>query len=409
HLVAGQLFAAGEFAAAFQAFAPKVTPGSIRLDLSSGVVEVSDEPAKASPVKADGCYVITGGTSGFGLATARWLVSKGAGKIVLVSRSGMKAPGIEAAVRELSAGGARIEVVAGDVSNAEQMKILMEEAAAAPFVLRGIVHGAMVLDDAMMKDLSVESFRRVFQPKAAGALNLAALLPGVDTLDFFLFYSSVSAIVGNRGQTSYVVANSLLDALAHSLRGRGIPTISINWGALAESGVVARDEHLVGVLSSAGIVGLTDNEAFRALEEILQRASAQAGAFKVDWSRWFESHPKLAEDSRFRVLALQSQDSAGGNVAAQLRKNLAEASKEGRLRVIEEMLQEVLATTLKMTKESAALDRKLNELGVDSLMVLELGLGIEERIGIRFSAMELLKGPTLQQLAAMAHNKLWKS
>jgi len=62
-----------------------------------------------------------------------------------------------------------------------------------------------------------------------------------------------------------------------------------------------------------------------------------------------------------------------------------------------------------MAKDSVPLDRKLNEMGVDSLLVLELGLGIHERIGVSFSAMEFLKGPSLQQLAVMAEGRIWKN
>jgi acyl carrier protein len=296
-----------------------------------------------------------------------------------------------------------------DVADAQQTAALIEQAREGGFPLRGIVHGAMVLDDAMMAELTEESFRRVFQPKAAGALNIAAAIEGKDYLDFLVFYSSVSALVGNRGQTSYVVANSLLDGLAHQLRADGVPAVSINWGALAESGVVARNGHLVGVLSSAGITGLTDREALGALGEVLRRPRSQAGVFKIDWAQWGESHSKLADDPRFQKLCRQAAEGDGNDLASQIRAGLAEASKEQRLRALEEHLVAVLADTLKMASETIPMDRKLNELGVDSLMVLELSLGIKERIGVAFSAMEFLKGPNLQQLASMAEHKLWSN
>ncbi len=407
--IATRTFPAAEFREAAGTMAASRHVGKVLIDLSAGEVDVLEKPKAAPVIKPDGCYIVTGGTSGFGLMTARWMAGLGAGKVILASRSGRKAPGIEEAAAAISALGAEVEVLSVDVTDARQVRALIDGAGVAPFALRGIVHGAMVLDDAMMGELTEESFRRVFQPKAAGALHLARAIEGRTDLDFVAFYSSVSALVGNRGQTSYVVANSLLDGLAHSLRAGGVPAVSINWGALSESGVVARSEHLVGVLSSAGITGLTDAEALRVLEQMLRRSQAQIGVFKVDWGRWLEAHPKLADDPRFRALRLQAEGEGGSDAASLIRKSLAEASKEQRLRALEDHLSEVLAATLKMAKDGIPVDRKLNELGVDSLMVLELGLGIEERLGIRFSAMEFLKGPTLQQLAAMALNKLWKS
>ena len=399
----------GELREAFREMARSRHVGKLVVDLSSGDVEVLERAADRPVVRRDGCYIVTGGTSGFGLATAHWMAGMGAGKIILASRSGMKAPGIEAAIGAISALGAEVEVLSVDMSDPGQVRELVKKEDAAPFVLRGIVHGAMVLEDAMMSELTGEGFQRVFQPKAAGALHLTEALDGNDGLDFVIFYSSVSALVGNRAQASYVAANSLLDGLAHSMRSRGIPAISVNWGALAESGVVARSEHLGSVLSSAGVTGLTDAEAFAALEQILERSAPQAGAFKVDWTRWHEAHSKLADDPRFQALRLQAGGGDGSDAASQIRMALADSSKEQRLRALEQYLCEVLGATIKMGADTIALDRRINELGVDSLMVLELGLGIEERLGVRFSAMELLKGPTLQQLSSMAQTRLWKN
>jgi Polyketide synthase modules and related proteins len=375
--------------------------GRALLDFSTGGVDVPETPRAV--VRPDGCYIVTGGTSGFGLATAGWLADLGAGRILLVSRSGANAAGINEAIRGMESRGARVEALSVDVTDAAQVEKLIAHAGGN---LRGIVHGAMVLDDAMMAGLSRESFDRVFLPKATGAMNLATAIAGRE-LDFVVFHSSVSALVGNRGQTSYVAANAILDALAHSLRAQGIPAVSINWGALAETGVVARDGSLSGVLASAGITGLRNAEAFEALERILRGDEAQVGVFKVDWAKWFEAHPHLTADPRFR--GLKKEGGGGNDVASQLRESLANASRDQRLRDLEGRLQEALGATLKMDAASVPVDRKLNEMGVDSLMVLELSLGISERIGVSFSAMEFLKGPTLQQLAAMAESRIWAS
>ncbi|HEY8903535.1 MAG TPA: acyl carrier protein, partial [Chthoniobacterales bacterium] len=145
-----------------------------------------------------------------------------------------------------------------------------------------------------------------------------------------------------------------------------------------------------------------------ALEAALRSAKPQLGVFAVDWPSWNEAHPKLTGDPRFREQQSRAQKRGENPVAAQIRAELAEASREQRLRTLECRLQDVLAGVLKMPADAVSVSRKINELGVDSLMVLELSLGIEERIGARFSAMEFLKGPTIQQLATLAENKLWQ-
>jgi polyketide synthase 12/epothilone polyketide synthase D len=382
--------------------------GKLTIDFSGGSVPVIERPANVPIVRRDASYLVTGGTSGFGAVTARWLAEQGAGRVILVSRSGPRAEGVDAVLRGIEAAGAQAEAISVDVSDPAQVRELIARENAASLPLRGIVHGAMVLDDAMLADVTPESFRRVFQPKAAGALNIAESAAD-STLDFLVFYSSVSALIGNRGQTSYVVANALLDALAQDLRARGLPALSMNWGALAESGVVARDGKLGAVLSSAGITGLGNRQALDALGKAIRAGRAQLGAFLLDWEQWRDAHPRLADDPKFRDLCLQSADAGGGDAASQLRETMAGFSKEQKLRALEEHLQDVLATTLKMAKDHVPVDRKLNEMGVDSLLVLELSLGIKERIGIHFSAMEFLKGPSIQQLASLAESRLWNN
>ena len=402
-------FAARDIQQAFEEMTRSRHIGKQLVDFSGGTVEVRQKPERPPVVKSDGCYIVTGGTSGFGLATGRWLAEQGAGRILLVSRSGGKAPGLADEIEAMEAKGAKVEAVSVDVSDAAAVAALVQSAQAAPFVLRGILHGAMVLDDAMMADLTDERFRKVFVPKVAGALHLAEAVKGVSSLDFLVFYSSISSVIGNRGQTNYVAANSLLDALAHGLRARGVPALSINWGALAEAGVVARDEKLEAILRSEGVTGLKNREAFEVLKEAIQGGRPQVGAFIVDWEAWHNAHPDLSDDPRFAALKTQAGTGGGNDAASQIKAELAELSKEQRLGALEGHLQDVLANTLKMPKDNISVSRKLNEMGVDSLMVLELSLGIKERIGVSFSAMEFLKGPNLQQLAAMAETRLWST
>ncbi|CAN5493083.1 type I polyketide synthase [soil metagenome] len=382
--------------------------GKLLIDFSSGEVEVLEKPGAAPLCQRNGCYIVTGGTSGFGLTSGQWLAEQGAGKILLVSRSGNKAAGLEETIRYIEESGAQVEILSVDVTDPAQVKSLVEQASAAPFFLRGIIHGAMVLDDAMMADLTEERFHRVFRPKVTGALNLADAIAG-QPIDFFVFYSSISSVIGNRGQTNYVAANRALDGLAPILRAKGIPALSLNWGALAESGVVARDARLNTVLASSGITGLTNQQALDALDEAIRSGESQLGVFLVDWEKWQDANPKLATHSLFREQLQRAQEGGGNDVSARLRAELNDVSREQRLRALEDHLQEVLANTLRMSKDTISMTRKLNEMGVDSLMVLELSLGIKERIGLNFSAMEFLKGPNLQQLAALAETRLWNS
>lgn len=404
-----QVFPAREIVGAFQAMARSQQMGKLLVDFSEGEVDVVGTAVEEPIVRRDGCYIVTGGTSGFGLATARWLVEQGAGKIILASRSGSAAEGMDETLAFAKARGTEVEILAVDVTDAGQAQGLVAAGRTAPFRLRGVLHGANVLDDVGIADLTDERFQRVFLPKVAGGWNLAEALGRDSELDFLVFYSSVSALIGNAGQTNYIAANAALDGLARWLRGRGVPALSVNWGALAETGIVAQDKRIEAALAAAGITGLSNAQAFGALERAIRLGRPQVGAFLIDWDLWRAANPRIAEDRRFLEMQGGGDSSGSGGVASEIRRELGDSSREQRLRVMEDYLQEVLAKTLRMAKDAVPVNRRLNEMGVDSLMVLELGLGVKERLGVSFSAMELLKGPSLQQMAAMAADKLWKN
>jgi NAD(P)-dependent dehydrogenase (short-subunit alcohol dehydrogenase family) len=398
------LFAAADAQQAFSAMLERRHIGKLLLDFAGGRVPVPED-ARARQVRRDGCYVVTGGTSGFGLTTARWLAQRGAGKLVLLSRSGERAPGAQALAGELEAQGTQLEMLSVDVGRLEQVRAALARASEPPFRLRGVVHAAMVLCDERLASLAPDNFRRVFAPKVLGALNLVEALPEPRELDFLVFYSSVAALVGNAGQASYVAANATLDGLAHSLRARGIAATSINWGALSESGAIARDSRLHDALAASGVKGLPDQQALAALEAALHSGRPQLGVFSVDWQKWCVAQPKMAEDPR--LAELRARAPTRGTAAGKIHELLDRCSPEERRAALERQLGEVLAQVLKLDRQQLSSTRKLNQMGLDSLLVLELSLAIYQRLGVRFSTLELLKGPSLQQLSELALGRLW--
>src|SRR5581483_10206545 len=136
--------------------------------------------------------------------------------------------------------GVHVLTAAVDVSDAGQLDTVLLEMKSTMPPLRGLIHGAMVLDDGLINGLTAERLKTVMAPKILGALNLDAATQDM-TLDFFVMLSSVSSLVGNMGQANYAAANAFLDGFAEYRRRRGLPATTINWGALAEVGVAARN------------------------------------------------------------------------------------------------------------------------------------------------------------------------
>jgi NADPH:quinone reductase-like Zn-dependent oxidoreductase/malonyl CoA-acyl carrier protein transacylase/NAD(P)-dependent dehydrogenase (short-subunit alcohol dehydrogenase family) len=398
-----RVYPATEARAAFEAMRERRQIGKLLVDFSSGSVPVRDD-AQAALVRRDACYLVTGGTSGFGATIARWLAEQGAGRLILVSRSGPAAPGADELRRELEARGSAVEILSVDVCRLDQVREAVGRAQGSALPLRGVIHGAMVLEDESLARLREDGFARVFEPKVLGAMNLCQALSQPERLDFLVFQSSVSALVGNPGQASYAAANATLDAFAHSLRGRGVPALSINWGALADSGVIARDERLQGTLTSAGASGISDRDALAFLHSAIRAGTAQVGAFSVDWNKWSAAHPKLLDEPRFASLRRRSQPE--DDVPEQLRRLLESRSPEERRAIVQRTIAETVARVLRLGNRQLAPSRKLNQLGMDSLLVLELSVALQQRTGVRFSTLQLLKGPTLEQLTELTLGRL---
>jgi NAD(P)-dependent dehydrogenase (short-subunit alcohol dehydrogenase family) len=188
-------------------------------------------------IRSDATYLITGGFGGLGMEVARWLVENGARHLVLASRSGARRR--DPATQLLSASGACVIGAKADVSTFEDVSRLLSTITGTMPPLAGIVHAAGVLDDCILEHLTPDRFARVMAPKVLGAWNLH-LLTRTMPLDFFVLFSSVSALLGSPGQGSYSAANAFMDGLANYRRAHGLPALSVNWGPWSEVGMAAR-------------------------------------------------------------------------------------------------------------------------------------------------------------------------
>jgi acyl carrier protein len=267
--------------------------------------------------------------------------------------------------------------------------------------LRGVIHGAMVLDDGLLAGLTAERLRQVMAPKVLGALHLHAATQDMP-LDFFVMLSSVASLVGNVGQGNYAAANAFLDSFASYRRGRGLPASTINWGALAEVGVVARQAQVEQMLSAAGVRPMPVEHALYALGQLLQLNPPQAGVFQVDWQRWRATHPTGASAALFAPLlaeSAQTADSADLAPHQQLLHRLVVLEPQERLEYMQALLADELARVLQLPVAQIDYQHNIMHLGVDSLMAVELQTALQGKFALQLSAMELIRGLSIAQLA----------
>ena len=224
---------------------------------------------RGAEIRRDGTYVLTGGLTGLGLTTARWLAEQGAGGVLLLGR---RAPSEEAraVIAEMEALGARVFTAQADVGDTAALSSVLDDARREIGPIRGVIHAAGVLDDGMLSEQTPERFARVMAPKVRGGWALHKLTLE-DPLDFFILFSSGAALLGSPGQSNYAAANGFLDGLAHYRQARGLPALSINWGSWAEVGMAAgvgTDHHRRW--SAMGLEMITPTSGMEMLGEMIR-------------------------------------------------------------------------------------------------------------------------------------------
>lgn len=364
----------------------------------------SAPPRRAIEFSAKASYLITGGLGGFGLAVAQWMVERGAKNLVLTGRSGAAAPEAKRAVAELKRRSANVLVVKADVTDERQVERVLAQIDRELAPLRGIFHAAMVLDDGFLPQLTPERFARVMAPKVAGAWNLHVASSKL-LLDHFVLFSSVSALVGTAGQANYAAANCFLDALAHHRNALGLPALSVNWGALSEVGVLARNPEVAHHLAAHGVYGIGPAQATEMLGRLLQRNITQIGFMHVDWQRLFGNVPHASPAPRFsEVFVASSQQATGSD--SDLRRTIRSAPDSEKPALACALVGESVARVLRTSAARLEPNRPLREAGLDSLMAFELLNRLEVQFGISLPTSKISASTTVASLAAVVLESL---
>lgn len=349
--------------------------------------------------RRDSSYLITGGLGGVGLEVAEWMAAQGAGKLLLVSRRKPSADAM-AAMRRMEACGAQVEAIAADITRAADVDAMIERVRAGAYPLRGILHAAAVIDDALISDLSPERFAPVLAPKVRGAWNLHAATT-CEPLDYFVLFSSIAAIDPQPGMASYAAANAFLDAFAHYRRVLGLPAISINWGGWDQIGLArkAGTGRSIEGYGQQGMPNLTGTKALAALERALRESPVQAVALPYVWDRLLEFYgaAKVPPLYAAAVAQLSAADSAG---RSEILEALLAADDAARPEILESYLQDVLSKVLKLPAARIDRDRPMGTMGLDSLMGLELVRRLSNAFEIAVPATVVFNYPNVRQLAA---------
>lgn len=329
-------------------------------------------PERARVFRADGSYIVTGGLGGLGLFLAARMGEAGCGRIVLNSRSAPK-PAAMAEIERMRELGTEVEVVTGDIADAGTVDRLVAEATASGLPVRGVLHAAAVVEDAILTNISDELIERDWAPKVYGAWQLHRAT-ATQPLDWFCSFSSAAALVGSPGQGAYAAANSWLDAFTQWRRAQGLPASAVAWAAWDEIGA---GKHLAASGTTAMI---NPDEGAHVFEALLRHDRAYAGYSPVAGAPWLGA---LAARSPFGEAFAASEPSAqGGGFRAELHALSREEWPTRVRRLVAEQVSAIL-------RSSVDPDRPITEYGLDSLGNLELRTRLEAETGVRVRSIDI--------------------
>ncbi|WP_438004842.1 SDR family NAD(P)-dependent oxidoreductase [Sorangium sp. So ce321] len=358
-----------------------------------------DSPGASASFRADGGYLIAGGLEGFGLSLARWMVEKGARQLLLTGEGGAT----EAARSEIAAmeaAGAQVAVAEVDVaqpSRAAEVVAAIEQRFGA---LRGVVHAEPAASRGGAPERDVHRSWTAAAARARGAWNLHELTAD-KPLDVFLLHASAMPLLGAPGDAGSAAADAFLGALAHHRRSMGLPALNIDWGLFSEETPAEGRHGAAARLSSRGTGLLTEADALVALGRLLGGGAAQAGVLRFDLRQWLEFYPTAAV-SRFWEHLRKEGDRAKQRApeVARLRAMLDGATPEERPSLIERFVRELAARVLRLDPGSIDRHVPLNDLGINSLMSLELRNGLEAGLGLALPSTLLWTYPHVAGLSA---------
>ena len=414
--------------------------GSVILELRN----TSTHPLPGSAVLEQRCrpafdseasYLIVGGLGGLGRSVAVWMAMHGAQNLIFLSRSAGKRTEDMDVICELESLGCRAHLVQGSVTD----KCDVERAMSIVGIpsLKGILQMSMVLRDKAFANMEWEDWRAATECKIQGTWNLhdSSVAAG-HQLDFFVMFSSISGIIGHMGQANYSSANTFLDAFCQYRAKLGLAASTVNCGVVEDVGVIAENQELLRrvreedlwtvkeqdvldglllamgspILHNEGIDGFSSsNTVILGLQTTVPLNSPKSRAV-------FRSDPRMAFYHNLGSTATDANSDTSTSGDAVLKTFITQAkadpamlsTSEATTVLAKEIGKKVLRLLVKGDGDDVDTSRGLADLGIDSLLAIDMRLWWKQVLGFDISVLEMLGMGTLEQLGKLAASGLLK-
>ncbi|MBM7846591.1 type I polyketide synthase [Herpetosiphon giganteus] len=352
-------------------------------------------------IRADCSYLITGGLGGIGLVLAQWLIDQGAQWLVLASRRDPQGLSLQQ-IEQWRKQGIQVRTLACDVAEANQVAAMFEVISQTMPTLAGVIHAAAVFDDGMLINQTAERFSSVLRSKADAGWWLHQQTIELD-LDFFVLCSSLASVIGSPGQANYMAANAYLDGLARLRQSQNLVAQSIAWGPWADIGAAAaRGSIQARQWKQRGISMMEPAAALNALATVLGTAHSNLIIAQIDWptlqasldayetgllNRLVDTVPKLRSSKSDRSIE------AHGTQLPTTRSQL------------HELVRATILSTLGISQpDQLTDDQRLFDMGIDSLMAIEIREAVRLRLGIALPATLIFDYPSINAIV----NFIWE-
>lgn len=373
-------------------------------------------------------YLLVGGLGGLGQAVSRWMVEQGARELIYLSRSAGKDSKAGQFVEEIESMGCRVNLISGDVTKPGDVA---RATAAASYPLKGILQMSMVLRDQNFEKMTFEEWHAAVAPKVQGTWNLHHATLDAE-LDFFLMFSSISGVVGQPGQANYASANTFLDCFAQYRESLGLPVSVVDIGAVADVGVISQTQGMLNKMISTGFRGVSEQDLLDgiAISIARSRTKVTAGVHNpaLSWSAKGTFVLGLGSDTPLscpgnraiwrndRRMAVYHNKGHGGN-AAGAGESSSQALKAALARARGDMsalsspefedflameIGKKLFDLLLKPYEELDMDRSLVDLGLDSLVAIEVRAWWKQVFGFDISVLDMLGAGSLRVLGQRA-------
>ncbi|KAJ5084947.1 hypothetical protein NUU61_009526 [Penicillium alfredii] len=355
----------------------------------------------------DKTYWLVGLTGGLGLSLCQWMARQGARYIALSSRN----PKIDDGwLQQMAADGCTVRIFSNDITNRDSVHATYRQICETMPPVAGVAQGAMVLQDTMFLDLDLPRLEKVLRPKVEGSLLLDELF-SENTLDFLIFFSSMAAMTGNPGQVAYNAANMFMMSLAAQRRKRGLAGHAINIGAIVGNGYVTRELNMgqQSYLYRVGHSWMSEQDFHEVFAEGVLSCIERTGSAELcSGLRIDEDETKnWVSNPMFQHLVIKSSSLIAGDkknkTGVMVKARLLDAtSLDEVMETLQDGFVQKLQSALQADPSKPMLDMSPDELGVDSLVAVDLRSWFLKELGVDLPVLKIFNAASIRDLLVSA-------